>query len=243
MLALFAAMILTAKPNALIVTHTTGYRHDNIPMSEKILASLLSDRVEVSYARNAEDVQRELAPSRLHHYRLIVFDSTTGNIGIPDMAAFLKWIEKGNGFAGIHAAANTCQPAQMAGDTRFMDMLGLNFKGHGNQCEVSLKVENRSHPSVKHLGKSWKVMDEIYLFEPHRLGSLRERAKILLSLDKHPPDGAPEAGQPGDFPLAWFRPYGKGRVFFTALGHREELWRTPEYQAHVKGGMFWAGKL
>ena len=43
----------------------------------------------------------------------------------------------------------------------------------------------------------------------------------------------------GDFALAWTSTYGKGRVFYTALGHRAELWRSPEYQQHLAGGIRW----
>jgi hypothetical protein len=61
-----------------------------------------------------------------------------------------------------------------------------------------------------------------------------------LSLDRHPDDGLPEAGQPGDLLLAWFKSYGQGRVFYTALGHREDVWESATYQAHLLGAIRWA---
>jgi hypothetical protein len=48
-----------------------------------------------------------------------------------------------------------------------------------------------------------------------------------------------DAGQPGDLPLAWTRQHGAGRVFYTALGHRDELWMDDAYQRHVLGGLQW----
>jgi type 1 glutamine amidotransferase len=47
-------------------------------------------------------------------------------------------------------------------------------------------------------------------------------------------------GKDGDYGLAWCREYGKGRCFFTALGHREDVWTNPTFQAHLLGGIKWA---
>ena len=62
-------------------------------------------------------------------------------------------------------------------------------------------------------------------------------------------------GTPGDYPVAWTKLHGKGRVFYTSLGHREDVWdpaytdkngrmNSPEvaeqFQAHVRGGILWA---
>ena len=58
---------------------------------------------------------------------------------------------------------------------------------------------------------------------------------LLLSMDKHP-----ETGAPGSFPLAWTREPGKGRVFYTALGHRPDVIAAPWYRRHLEGGILWA---
>jgi uncharacterized protein len=61
----------------------------------------------------------------------------------------------------------------------------------------------------------------------------------LLSLDRYPSDGLPQAGQLGDLPLAWAKDYGRGRVFYTALGHREDVWQNALHQQHILGGIRW----
>ena len=66
---------------------------------------------------------------------------------------------------------------------------------------------------------------------------------MLLSLDRHPADGLPEAGQPADLPLARAKNYGQGRVFYTALGHREDVRENPLYQQHILGGIRWVLRL
>jgi hypothetical protein len=69
---------------------------------------------------------------------------------------------------------------------------------------------------------------------------------VLLSLDTERSDltGLQGIHKGGDYPQAWSRSFGQGRSFYTALGHREEIWGTdPVFRAHVNGGIRWALKL
>jgi type 1 glutamine amidotransferase len=109
--------------------------------------------------------------------------------------------------------------------------------------------QDPKNPACASLGPTWHLKDEIYLFNAF------ERSKVhgLLYLDKHPNDKTP-----GDYPISWCKDYGKGRVFYTSLGHREDVWDpdTPEkikrenskdvseaYQKHILGGIKWALKV
>ena len=62
--------------------------------------------------------------------------------------------------------------------------------------------------------KVWSVFDEIYQFKNFE----RSQVHGLLSLDRHPNDKTP-----GDYPVAWTKPFGRGRVFYTSLGHRDDV--------------------
>ena len=144
-------------------------------------------------------------------------------------------------------------------------MLGGEFKAHGAQVEVDAINQDKECPICRHLPESWKVFDEIYQFKNF------DRAKVhgLLTLDKHPNDKTP-----GDYPVAWCKEYGgngilaapngaallmqrewrkaPGRVFYTSLGHREDVWdpswpdrKNPRevaeaYQQHIMHGIMWA---
>jgi type 1 glutamine amidotransferase len=222
----------------LVVSHTAGFRHSAIPLGEKILLKLAQeDRgFSVTFCRTAEDVKRLMSPGALRRFDAVVFNNTTGNLGIPDLQAFLNWIRQGNGFVGIHAATDTYHPEQTGGDRGYIDMVGGQFKTHGAQAAVDIIVEDRDHPSTRHLGPVWTVKDEIYEFRENN----RDRLHVLMALDRHPDDGHPEAGQPGDYLIAWCRNYGRGRVFYTALGHRDDVWESPEFQKHLLGGIRWA---
>jgi type 1 glutamine amidotransferase len=102
------------------------------------------------------------------------------------------------------------------------------------------------HPANTHLGKTWTIkQEEIYQFKNYDASKVHD----LLILDKHP-----ETSSPGHFPVSWCKPLGQGKVFYTSLGHREDIWdadpnirdrKNPAeiskaYQAHVLGGIRWA---
>ena len=222
-----------AVKHVLVVTHTAGFRHDSIPTAEATLASIAaaSGTFEVAFCRNAADVARLLTPAGLASIDVVVFASTTGNLGIADLPAFLDWIRGGRGFVGIHSATDTYHDAPA-----YLAMIGAEFATHGDQASADLRVEASSHPAASGVPNPWRVNDELYEFADNpRAGST-----ILLSLDRHPPDGHPGAGQPGDFPLAWFRAFGSGRVFYTALGHRDDVWTSATFQQHLRGAIEWA---
>ena len=128
-------------------------------------------------------------------------------------------------------------------------MLGGEFDHHGSQVAVDCLVADPRDPSTKHLGADWKIdQEEIYQFKNYD----PKRVHELLVLDKSPSDGTP-----GHFPISWNRSYGKGRVFYTALGHREDIWDTDPtiadrknsvetsraFQAHLLGGILWALRI
>lgn len=227
-----------APKKVLVVSHTTGFRHSAIPLGEEVLMKLSkqSPQFIVQYCRTADDVKRMLTPEYLKNIDAVVFNNTTGNLGIPDLKAFLGWIRQGHAFIGVHAANDTYHPHEVGGDTSFIDMIGGEFKTHGRQATVDIIVEDRNHPSTRHLGPVWTVQDEIYEMKEN----MRKHVHVLLALDKHPDDGHPEANQPGDYLIAWCKPYGKGRVFYTALGHRDDVWESEAFQKHLLGSMLWA---
>jgi hypothetical protein len=127
---------------------------------------------------------------------------------------------------------------------------------------VILKVEDQTHPATRMLGGSWPLVDEFYLFgtaawdaaRPKEnvdalfgnripVGFSRERVNVLLSIDTERSDltGQPEMQRGGDYPQAWWRSFGQGRVFYTSLGHRDDIWSNdPVFRAHILGGIRWA---
>jgi len=217
----------------LVVTHTTGFRHGSIPVAETTVAELgrVTGAFEVEYCRTAADVRRLLTPEGLGPYAAVFFANTTGDLGIPDMPAFLAWIGRGHAFLGAHSASDTYRD-----DPQYVEMLGNVFDTHGDQTEVDLLVDDPGHLATAGLGARWRVFDEIYRLRDNNRG----RVGMLLSLDRFPRDGLARAGEPGDLPVAWQKPYGSGRVFYTALGHRDEVWQDARFRQHLSGAIRWA---
>jgi len=218
----------------LIVTVTKGFRHSSIPTAEKVLAELgQSSKVfTVDYVRNDEDMAAKMTPEKLKRYDGFVFANTTLDLPLPDKTAFLNEIKGGKAFIGMHAASDTFHGK---GDTvdPYIEMLGGEFLTHGPQVGVECLVQDSKHPATKHLGESWCLeQEEIYLIKNYNPAAVHE----LLVLDKHPN----KKKELGSFPIAWNKAYGAGRVFYTSLGHREDVWESKRYKDHVLGGIRWA---
>lgn len=216
----------------LVVTHTEGFRHDSIPAAENALRTIgqESGLYATEFCRNGADVRARLTPGGLSGVDAVFFANTTGNLGIPDVGAFLGWIAGGKGFLGAHSASDTYHDSP-----EFLSMLGGEFDTHGSIVEAEIRVNEPTHPTVAHLAPRFTMTDEWYRFR--RLGT---GLNVLLSFDRVPPDGVGTAGEPADLPLAWHKTHGSGRVFYTALGHRAEVWDDPRYRQHLLEAIRWA---
>jgi len=89
---------------------------------------------------------------------------------------------------------------------------------------------------MQHLGATFEMTDEIYQFRSWT----RQDVHVLLSLDPASVDITKGKRGDRDYALAWWRVCGRGRVFYTALGHRLEVWSDPRFRRHLLGGIRWA---
>jgi len=217
----------------LVVTHTAGFRHASIPIAEATLADIgaRSGLYTTEFCRTEADVRARLTPAALASVDAVFFANTTGNLGIPDVAAFLAWIADGHAFLGAHSASDTYHDSP-----GYLQMLGGEFVTHGAIVETEIRVDDPSDLSVMHLSPRFRITDELYRFT----GASRSGVHALLSMDRVPPDGVGDAGAPADLLMAWRKDFGRGRVFYTALGHREEVWQDARFQQHLLGALRWA---
>ena len=137
-----------APARLLVVTHTAGFRHDSIPAAEAALRTIGTDSglFQVEFCRTADEVRNRLTTAGLATVDAVFFANTTGNLGIPDMAAFLAWIAGGKAFLGAHSASDTYHESP-----EFLAMLGGEFDTHGSIVEAELRVNEPSNPAVAHL--------------------------------------------------------------------------------------------
>jgi type 1 glutamine amidotransferase len=261
--------------HVLVVTTTTGFRHSSIPTAEKIIGELAQSNgaFTIEYARvEPGDPQfkgadgkpdkakvndaikavlaEKMSAAALAKYDGVIFANTTGDLPLPDPQAFLDWIKTGKGFIGMHAATDT-----FPGFQPYTEMIGGHFLRHGPQVQVDVLNQDAECPACRHLPATWTVFDEIYQLKDF------DRSKVhgVLSLDRlmlNAEDIKNGKATPGDYPIAWRKDYGRGRVFYTSLGHREDIWdanwtekdgrrkNSPEvarqYQQHILGGIRWA---
>jgi len=190
----------------------------------------------------------KLAPAELEAKKIdgVIFANTTGDLPLPDKEGFIQWIEKGHSLMAMHSASDT-----LHGFRPYIELLGGEFATHGGQASVELNSLDPAHPAAAGLPSPWPIAKE----EMYHIKSFdRSRVHDILASATVPMDGRPEQGQPAHFPVSWVREQGKGRVFYTSLGHREDVWdddaslpnrlNGPEvaqnYQKHILGGIRWA---
>lgn len=173
---------------------------------------------------------------------LVIFANTTGDLPLPDKEGFIKWIEEGHSFAAMHSGSDTFH--KFPG---YIDMLGGEFETHKAQVPADLVAADQKHAANAGIGDKWNLKQE----EMYHIKS-QDRTKVhMIWYMQHDPN---ETSLQVFFPVSWCKMAGKGRVFYTSLGHREDLWsddpampgrvNSPEiskqYQAHILGGIKWA---
>jgi hypothetical protein len=150
-----------------------------------------------------------------------------------DMMSFIK--EDGKGFVGIHAALDTNYTWPEYGE-----MIGGWFDQHPWMTfNAPIINEDPGFPAVRHLPKEFVKYDEIY--QPKEWS--RDKVNVVLSLN---PTKLDYANNPRihradhDFPVAWSRLYGKGRAFYSTLGHTEESWEDPDIRKMYFEAIKWS---
>jgi len=161
-----------------------------------------------------------LEAPKLDPYELIVFYYTVGEISDAQKNGLLNWVASGKGYAGVHSAADSFR-----GCPEYRAMVGGWFTTHPHYRQYQVSIVDPGHPITEGLDE-FTVTDEQYItdYDP--------RVHILAS-----------ALWKGDkMPVAWTKPWGKGRVFYLALGHNPESCRDPNFATLLQRGAKWAGR-
>ncbi len=143
------------------------------------------------------------------------------------------WRDGRLGVLGIHASTDANH-----GWDEYGALLGGRFDGHPWTQDFTIAVVDHDHPATAGLGDTWQWHDEVYLFD-----QLRADARVLLRLAD--PDGELDMSVDGartppiGFPLAWCHSEGRGRTFYSALGHFAGAWETPRHLRYLAGGLQW----
>ena len=184
----------------------------------------------------------------LAQYDALVF-FTCGNLSAsaPLHQALLDFVAAGKGFVGFHSATDSFYDWPEYGD-----FIGARFINHDSEnVPGTIRVEDTNHVAMKGFTNPFSWTDEFYLFSgpsyTERVTFTRRDLHVLMSLDPAsptPPKPTKNLTFPNveavDFPLAWTRQHGAGRVFYSALGHRPETWDSAPFRAHALAAIRWA---
>ncbi|WP_406356674.1 ThuA domain-containing protein [Streptomyces sp. NBC_00658] len=210
----------------LVFSKTAGFRHDSIPEG---IAAVRELGAADGFTVDATEDAGAFTAGNLSRYDAVVFLSTTGDVlDAAQQGAFERYIKRGGGYVGIHAAADTEYDWAFYGG-----LAGAYFQSHPAIQPATVDVEDRAHPATSGLPSTWNRTDEWYNYRSNP----REHAHVLASLDESSYTGGTMSG---DHPIAWCQEYRGGRAFYTGGGHTKESYADPAFRQHLLGGIQYA---
>lgn len=160
-----------------------------------------------------------------------------GPLTADELKDLIAWVKAGGAFAGVHCGADTLY------DTAYGELIGGYFKGHPAIQKVKLKIEDPKHPAAVGItdGQDWT--DEYYVFADNPYSRDHLHVIMTIQADTFKPSANAldrTSRKDNDYAVSWCHELGKGKVFYTSLGHRKEVWKDEKFQAHLFGGLDWA---
>jgi uncharacterized protein len=243
----------------LFFTKSSGYEHEVISWkkgkpshAEKVLLELgAKNGWEFTFSKDGS----LFTPEYLAQFDTVMFYTTgdlcsTGTDGNPPMTmagkeALFDYVKSGRGFVGTHSASDTFHTANEAlkGPERYKNhgkdadpyvrFLGGEFIKHGKQQAAKNTVTDPAFPGFANVGTEYSFPEEWY-----SLKDFTPDIHVLSVIDAPAMEGVEYQRPP--YPSTWARKEGEGRVYYTAMGHREDVWTNPIFQDILVGGMKWA---
>lgn len=220
----------TSCPSVLIFSKTSGYRHDSIPAGIAMVQKIATEN---GYTVAASEDSSLFTTANLAKYSTIVFMNTTGDIfDANQKAAFQAYIENGGGWVGTHSAADTEHNWPWYTGTL---LAGAEFINHGDGIpRAKVKIEQPTNGLVNHIGTEWWITDEWYFWKnnPRNVTTVT----VLGNLDRSSyPSNSPVA----DHPVIYTNTIGKGRTFYTAIGHVDANFSDPKMTEMIRKAIEW----
>lgn len=222
--ALLAAMV--AGPlDVLVFSKTAAFRHDSIPAAVAAFQAFDGMRV------TATEDSAAFTGTNLAKFDVVVFLLTTGDVlNERQQAAMEGFVEAGGGYVGVHSACDTEYEWEWYGN-----LVGAYFLSHPAVQEAGVTIEDSRHPTVSHLPKVWTRKDEWYDYRSQP----RPGVNVLASLDESTYQGGK---MNGDHPVVWWKEVGKGRSWYTAMGHTKESYAEGGFVEMLRKATFWSGR-
>jgi len=210
-----------------------GYVHENIAVS---IAAIQKLGIENGFTTDTTTNSAWFTDANLKQYDVIIFSNTNNDVFDTEeqKVAFMRYIQAGGGFIGIHSASGTERNWKW-----FKLMLGATFLRHPPFQKFTVHVLDKKHPAVKNLSPQWETNDECYYFK-----EINPSIKVLLVSDI---SGIKETNEKNirpdvfgnRYPAAWCQEFDGGRTWYTALGHSKEDYSNTIFLAHILEGLKW----
>jgi type 1 glutamine amidotransferase len=248
----------------LFFSKSSGFEHPMIKeengqpsAAQKILSELgRKNNLEFTFTKDGS----VFTPENIAKYDAFFFYTTgdlteTGSDKNPPMSpagkdALLEAIHNGKGFIGTHSATDTFHSpgGKDSGAARwkldgedadpYVKMIGAEFIIHGSQQPAHQIVADKKFPGMSAVPDDFGPNEEWY-----SLKDFQPNLHVLLVQDtstmKRDGNNKNAYDRP-NYPSTWARKYGEGRVFYTSMGHRDDIWTNPVFQSVLVGGMNWA---
>ena len=179
-------------------------------------------------------------PETLAQFDAVIWNNVSGDVlTLSQRRAFEDYIESGGGYAGMHGSGGD---SVWFWDWYAEDILGAQFIGHPDEPQfqdATVMAEPTASGISADLPHQWTMHDEWYSFaaSPRLAG-----AAIVASLDErsYAPEMSGRDLTMGDHPIAWTRCVADGRAFYSAIGHRSDVYKDKRYMQLLTEGIRWA---
>ncbi len=247
-----------AQPRKVLVYGVSHGPHRFVIPTARVIMGLLGEETGAYTAVISDDLAN-FEPNALKQFDAVCFANTTGEVFYRPIARHLfdeltvaekkeqvanagrlvknltDYVMDGGGFFGIHAATDTLKKSPAYGE-----MVGGYFDGHPWSASqtVFIQVEQPEHPLCRGVFRTegFSIKDEIYQMKaPYS----RDKVTVLLSLDLEKCEKPKKPVKRGatDFPISWVKPHGKGRVFYSVLGHGKATFHNRLVVQHWLNGL------
>jgi len=223
----------------LVIGEEKGFRHEAISHAMATIESLgrgsgLWDTTIRTDTEALTKKKLEYNAKSLNDFDAVLF-YTGGTLEMDDQqkADFLSFIhDDGKGFIGIHSATIT-----FTNWPEYGEMIGGYFDEHPwGTFQAPIIVEDPEFPGMSQWPRNFVTKDEIYQLKNYS----RDNRRVLMRLDASKLEMNPRVHRSdNDFAVTWAKMYGKGRVYYTTLGHVSENWDDPRFQKMITEALKW----
>ncbi|QJW89462.1 ThuA domain-containing protein [Spirosoma taeanense] len=230
------------QPAVLVFSKTTAFRHgESIEASKPVFKQIGEQNGWFVYETEEGGV---FNPEQLKRFKAVIFNNSTGRVlNDEQQQALGQYVEAGGSLIGIHGAGDNSHHWSWY-ET---NLLGTQFSHHPIEPHLQttdVHVETQVDTTLTHkLPQSWALEDEWYVFFHQPKGAkvvsyingdqIIPNGNILWTKDKN-------FGMGKYHPVAWYRTVGKGKTFYTSMGHSAKVWQDANFVELVENALRWS---